>query len=76
MIQVTSEKTLRSKSFASNLRDFLHENNGNYNCYRSSYKFAFVLFLPFLTNAYKAFLVQLAINKKQKYLSLPDDQFA
>ena len=29
---------------------FLHENNRNYNSYRSSYKFAFILFLSFLTN--------------------------
>ena len=29
---------------------FLHENNRNYNSYRFSYKFAFILFLSFLTN--------------------------
>ena len=29
---------------------FLHENNCNYNSYRFSYKFAFILFLSFLTN--------------------------
>ena len=29
---------------------FLHDNNHNYNSYRFSYKFAFILFLPFLTN--------------------------
>ena len=29
---------------------FLHENNRNYNSYRFSYKFAFILFLSFLIN--------------------------
>ena len=29
---------------------FLHENNHNYNSCRYSYKFAFILVLPFLTN--------------------------
>ena len=29
---------------------FLHENNCRYNSYRFSSKFAFILFLPFLTN--------------------------
>ena len=29
---------------------FLHENNRNYNSYRFSYEFAFVLFLSFLSN--------------------------
>ena len=29
---------------------FLHENNCTYNSYRFSYKFAFILFSPFLTN--------------------------
>ena len=29
---------------------FLHENNRNYNSYRFSYKFAFIIFLSFLTN--------------------------
>ena len=29
---------------------FLHENNRNYNPYKFSYKFAFILFLSFLTN--------------------------
>ena len=29
---------------------FLHENNRNYNSNRLSYKFAFILFLSFLTN--------------------------
>ena len=28
----------------------LHENNHSYNSYRFSYKFAFILFLSFLTN--------------------------
>ena len=50
MIQVISEKTLCSKGFTSNLRDILHQNNRNYNSYRFSYKFAFILFLSFLTN--------------------------
>ena len=27
---------------------FLHENNCNYNSYKSSYKFAFIPFYPFL----------------------------
>ena len=29
---------------------FLHENNLSYSSYRFSYKFAFILFLSFLTN--------------------------
>ena len=29
---------------------FLHENNRDYNPYKFSYKFAFILFLSFLTN--------------------------
>ena len=29
---------------------FLHENNNNYNSYRFSYRFVFILFLSFLTN--------------------------
>ena len=29
---------------------FLHENNRNYDSYRFTYKFAFILFMPFLTN--------------------------
>ena len=29
---------------------FLHENNRNYNCYRFSYKFVFLIFLSFLRN--------------------------
>ena len=29
---------------------FLHENNRNYNSYRISHKFTFILFLTFLTN--------------------------
>ena len=29
---------------------FLYQNNPNYNSYRFSYKFAFILFLSFLTN--------------------------
>ena len=45
-----SEKTLCSKVFTSNLRCILHENDCNYNSYRFSYKFAFILFLSFLTN--------------------------
>ena len=28
----------------------IHENNRNYNSYRFGYKFAFILFLSFLTN--------------------------
>ena len=32
------------------LEMFLHENNRNYNSYRFSYKFTFMLFLSFLTN--------------------------
>ena len=50
LIQVISDKTLCSKSFTSNLRIFLHENNRNYISFRFSYKFAFILFLSFLTN--------------------------
>ena len=41
VIQVISEKSLCSKDFSSNLRD---------NSYRFCYKFAFILFLSFLTN--------------------------
>ena len=32
------------------LQDILHENNRNCNSYRFSYKFAFIFFLPSLTN--------------------------
>ena len=32
------------------LEIFLHENNRNYNSYRFSYEFIFILFLSFLTN--------------------------
>ena len=32
------------------LEIFLHENNCNFNSYRFSYKFALILFLPFLKN--------------------------
>ena len=44
------EKTLCSKAFTSSLRDIFHENNRNYNSYRFSDKFVFILFLSFLTN--------------------------
>ena len=37
---------ITSEGFPSNLRD----NNRNYNPYRFSYKFAFIIFLSFLTN--------------------------
>ena len=50
VIQVISEKILYNTGFTSSLRDFLHENNRNYNSYRFSYRFAFILFLSFLTN--------------------------
>ena len=50
VIQVIREKTLCRKGFTSNLRDILQENNRNYNSYRFIYKFAFILFLSFLTN--------------------------
>ena len=43
------KKTLCTKGFSSNLR-FLHQNNHNYNSYRFSYKFVFILFLSFLTS--------------------------
>ena len=49
-LQVVSEKTLGSQGFTSNLRHILYENNRSYNFYRSSYKFAFILFLSFLKN--------------------------
>ena len=45
-----NEKTLCSKGFINNLRNILYENNRNYNSYRFSYKFAFILLLSFLTN--------------------------
>ena len=35
------------------LEMFLHENNRNYNSYRFSYKFSFILFLSFLTEVNK-----------------------
>ena len=47
VIQVISAKTPCSKDFTSNLRDFLHENNHNYNSYIFSYKIAFILFFSF-----------------------------
>ena len=50
MIQVINEKTLWAKVLVSIVGIFLHENNRNYNSYRFSYKFAFILFLYFLTN--------------------------
>ena len=46
MIQVISVKALCSK-----ILDILfHENDRNYNPYRLSYKFTFIIFLSFLTN--------------------------
>ena len=44
------KKTLCSEVFTSNLRDMLHKNSLNYNSYRFSHNFAFILFLSFLTN--------------------------
>ena len=44
MIQMISEKALCSKGFTNNLKDIFTDN------YRFSYKFAFILFLSFLTN--------------------------
>ena len=41
---------LCSKGFTSNLTYILHENNRNYNSYRFSSKFTFILFLFFLAN--------------------------
>ena len=43
-------KALCSKGFSSNLTYVLHENNRNYNSYRFSSKFTFILFLFFLAN--------------------------
>ena len=50
VIKWSVKKTLCSKAFTSSLRDIFHENNRNYNWYRFSDKFVFILFLSFLTN--------------------------
>ena len=48
MIQVICEKTPFSKGFLAIWDIFFNENNCDYNSYRLSYKFAFILFLYFL----------------------------
>ena len=48
-IQVIIERTLYSKGFVSNLR-YIFNSYIFINSYRFSYKFAFILFLSFLTN--------------------------
>ena len=50
VIQVISEKHCVAKVLLAIWEIILHENNRNYNSYRFSYKFAFILFLSFLTN--------------------------
>ena len=50
VIQVISEKKKLAKVLLLIWEIFLHENNRNCNFYRFTYKFTFVLFLPFLTN--------------------------
>ena len=50
VIQVISEKNRVAKILLAIWDIFLHENNCNYNSYRFTYKFDFILFLPFFTN--------------------------
>ena len=50
VIQVISEKQCLAKILLAIWDIFLNENNRNYNSYRFSYKFAFILFFSFLTN--------------------------
>ena len=51
VISVISEKRNSvAKVLLAILEIFLRENNRNYDPYRFNYKFAFILFLPFLTN--------------------------
>ena len=44
------EKHYVAKVLKATREILLHENNRNYNSYRFSYKFTFILFLSFLTN--------------------------
>ena len=50
MIQVISQKAIVAKVFLAIWEILLHGNNHNYSSYRFSYKFAFTLCLPLLTN--------------------------
>ena len=50
MIQVVGKKHYVAKVLLAISEIFLQENNNNYNSNRFSYKFAFIFFLPFLTN--------------------------
>ena len=50
MIQDISEKHCVAKVLLAIGEILLHENNRNYKSYRFSYKFAFIVFLPLLTN--------------------------
>ena len=51
MIQLISEKKkLCTKVLLATWEIFLHENNHNYHSYRLDYKFAFTVFLSFLSN--------------------------
>ena len=58
MVQVISENTLCSKGFTSIWETFLDKNNRNYDSYKFSYKFAFILFLSFLTNQKQGYGLQ------------------
>ena len=50
MIRDISEKHCVAKVLLAIGEILLSENNRNYKSYRFSYKFAFIVFLPFLTN--------------------------
>ena len=47
---ISEKRNSVEKVLVAILEIFLRENNRNYDPYRFNYKFAFILFLPFLTN--------------------------